>query len=284
MLYSVDNYDLDDLFGTEYTDSTEERIEALRNKHIKRYRLKTIKSGEMLEADVYPVWDTCKMRQRAPKQNKSRAAQRKLNHKNAVKKVVRLINTNFTAGRDIWVHLTYDDQHLPDSIEAAQIEMTKYIRRLKNYIKKNNLPALKYLYVTEGGGDTGKRLHHHIVMTFPDRDAAEELWRGGGYPRANRLRLNDKRFKFEGMSIYISKDPTGNKRFVTSRNLEKPTIPPPADGKFTRGRVNKIISQKLDAKAVFERIYKGYEFIDIHTYVSEYVDGAYLYVRMRRRE
>lgn len=281
-VYSVDKYDLDELYDEPFIDSNEERLATLGDRHIKGYRCKTIRSGDQLECEIYPVWDT-KSSTRAPKCKESRAAQRNLNRKNAVKKVVRLINTNFEPNKDIWVHLTYDDLHLPTMVDGAIVEMQKYIRRIKCYIKKHKLPELKYLYVTEGGENTKKRLHHHIVMNFEDRDVAEQLWHCGGYPRANRLRVADKRFKFEGMAIYIGKDPSGNKRFVASRNLKQPDVTV-ADCKFTRKRVNDLIQGKKDAKTIFEKFYKKYEFNDINTYTSEYTTGGYVYVRMRRRQ
>ena len=54
--YSVDRYDNDELFN--YTDSNEEMLASLNDKHIIKYRTKTIKSGNVLECEVYPIWDT----------------------------------------------------------------------------------------------------------------------------------------------------------------------------------------------------------------------------------
>ena len=280
MKYSVDRFD--ELYN--YTDTNEELIEQrLRNNNISHYRVKTIKSGEMLESEIYPVWNTNPKAGRAPKQKQSRKAQRNLNNKNAVKKVVRLINTNFKPNLDIWVKLGYDDEHLPTTIEEAQKEMQKYIRRVKNYIAKHGLPPLKYIYVTEGGSDTGKRLHHHIVMNFRNRDIAEALWKNELYPQARRLK--DSQFKFEGMARYIAKEAKGanQKKWSASRNLERPTITI-ADSKMTRAKANKIVLGYRDARTEFERIYKGYQFNDMYTQLSEWVSGSYIYVRMRRKQ
>jgi hypothetical protein len=277
-VYSVDDYDIDELYGNAYIDTPEERVELTRDKNIERVRTKTIKSGEMLEVEIYPVYNTRLSLPRATKKKYSRAAQRKLNNRNAVKKIVRLVNTNFKPGVDIWVHLPYDDENLPATLEAAQKNMQNYVKRLKRYAARQDWAELKYVYITEGGGNTNKRFHHHMTVNFPDRDVAEWLWKGGEYPRANRLR--DSVFKFEGMARYVSKDPQGSKRYVASRNLKKP-IESRADFKFTRGGVLKILQGRRDAKTEFERRYKGYRFLDMKAFISDFVSGAYLYVRMR---
>lgn len=277
--YSADDYIVSDLFDSEYKDNSEERIEALRNKNITKYRMKTIKSGDILECEIYPIWDT-KADRRLPKQKPSREAQKNLNNKNAVKHVTRLLNANFTK-EDIWATFTYDNDHLPENVKEAQKDMVNYLRRLKHFIKKNGLEELKYIYVTEYSDDPKKgkkRVHHHIVMNFRDRDVAEQMWKGGA--RTHSRRLQPDNFGLEGLANYITKDPNGTKRWVSSTNLNKPIVTV-ADSKMTRGRANKIFENRLDSKALFEKIYKGYSFTDIKKFTSDYVSGAYIYVRMR---
>lgn len=281
MAYSLDNYDLEDIYGEPYEDTFEERIEALRDKNIARYRAKTVKSGNMVEVEIYPVWN-CRNGIRAAKQKQSRDAQRNLNNKNAVKNVVRLINANFTEA-DIWGTFTYDDEHLPATPRAAQAEMQKFIRRLKVYGKKHNYPDLKYIYTTEFEDDPKKekhRVHHHIVTNFPDRDVAERLWKGG--KRTTTRRLQPDKFEYEGLARYITKDPKGNKRYVASKNLKKPVITY-ADKKFTRRGIERLL-RNGNPKTKFEKLYKNYNFIDLKAYTSDYINGAYVYVRMRRRQ
>ncbi|MFR1531983.1 MAG: hypothetical protein ACLSUU_06250 [Christensenellales bacterium] len=277
--YSVDKYDVDELYGNEYTDNAQERIEALRDKSIIRYRVKTIKAGNMLECEIYPIWNTRSALSRAPKKKESRKEQRNLNRKNAVKHLVRLINANFEADRDIWVHLGYDDDHLPENAKEASKEVQRYIRKLRTYARRKGWDELKYIYVTQRGKTT-KRIHHHLVINFPDRDIAEQLWHGGKYPRANRLRIGDPRFKFEGMANYIGSDHDGTKSYVASRNLKQPTITV-ADAKFTRRRAERVLTGEIDPKQLFEKMYPGYTYTDIKAFTSDYVSGTYIYVRMR---
>lgn len=279
--YSVDNYE--ELYTMPLEDNREEQIEALRDKDIKKYRVKTIKSGEMLECEIYPIWKTGKKDNRREKKKPSREAQKNLNEKNTKKNVIRLINTNFIS-EDIWATFTYDNENLPDNPEQAKKDMQNYIRRLNRHIKKNNLPTLKYIYVTEYEEDEKKgkkRVHHHIIMNYRDRNTAEEMWDKGGRTNARRLQPDD--YGLEGLARYITKDPKNSKRYTTSRNLEKPKITI-ADSKMTKRKAEKIANDPNLASGIFQKLYEGYIFKDINIKYSDFVSGAYLYVRMRQME
>lgn len=278
--YSIDNnkYDIEELYA--YTDTNEERLAGLGDKHIVKYRTKTIKSGNIVECMVYPIWDTRSSLSRAKKARESREAQKRLNAKNAINNIIRLVNTNFTDD-DIWGTFTYEPKKLPKSIEEAQKEFSKFIRRLRYYGKKHNFPPLKYVYTTEFEDDEAKgkkRVHHHIITNFPDRDIAEKLWRNGARKQTRRLQADDD--GYEGLVRYITKDPRGTKRYVTSKNLKKPQITI-ADYKFTRGKVNKIMSGEINAATVFEGMYGDkYKLTKHYAKTSDYCTGAYLYTKL----
>ncbi|QNU67246.1 hypothetical protein EHE19_001480 [Ruminiclostridium herbifermentans] len=279
--YTLENYEV--IYDIQYEDSIEEKIEALRDKNIKKYRVKTIKSGQMLECEIYPIWKTGNKDIRMKKKKPSREVQKNLNDKNTKKKIIRLINTNFT-NEDIWATFTYDSKHLPGSPEQAKKDMQNYIRRLNRYVRKNKLPALKYIYVTEYEEDEKKgkkRVHHHIVMNFRDRDAAEKIWDKGGRTHSRRLQTDD--YGLEGLARYITKDSKNSKRYTTSRNLEKPKITI-ADSKMTKRKAERIARDQNLASDIFEKLYEGYIFNDIDIKYSKFVSGAYLYVRMRQRD
>lgn len=279
--YSIDNYE--DLYSIQHDDNREEQIEALRDKDIKKYRVKTIKSGEMLECEIYPIWKTSKRNNRGEKKKPSRETQKSLNEKNTKKNIIRLINTNFVS-EDIWATFTYDKEHLPDDPAQAKKDMQNYIRRINRYVKKNDLPALKYIYVTEYEEDEKKgkkRVHHHIIMNFRDRDTAEEIWDKGGRTNARRLQPDD--YGLEGLARYITKDPKSSKRYTTSRNLEKPKITI-ADSKMTKRKAEKIARDNNLASDIFQKLYEGYIFKDIDIKYSDFISGAYLYIRMRQRD
>lgn len=269
-------YELDE----NYVDSVEERIEKLRDKQISKYRTKTIKSGDMLEIEIYPI-NTALATGKRMKKNTSRGAQQNLNNKNAQKNLIRIVNANFTKD-DIWITLTYDNAHLPADLDQAKKDMTNYIRRLQRYIKKHDMDELKYVYVTEyAESDTKKRVHHHMILNFKDRDAAEMLWKNGGRTQTRRLQPDD--FGLTGMVKYIMKQKRNAhvKRYTPSRNLKKPKITV-ADNKITRRRAEKLAREQVVAEEVFQKMYKDYCFKDIEVKYSHYVSGAYIYVRMSK--
>ena len=273
--------------------SLDDHLEALRDKDILKYWTKFIKSGEMLEVIVYPLWKTGKAGIEAAIPKLSREAQKELNHKNRVRRVVRLMNTNFT-DKDIWITLTYDPAHLPSDEKEAQKAIQNYIRRLRAFIKKNGLPDLKYIYVTETMKEDGEvgRVHHHIIMNFHDRDMAESIWNKGGRNQARRLVPDD--FGLEGLARYISKgkndtaDRKYSKKYGYSLNLDKP-IEEKRENVIRKRKAEKIALDPSSAKDVFEDLarkapknIKGdYIFLDMKPMYSRYVSGVYLYVRMR---
>lgn len=285
MKYVRENYE--ELFAIEksaYEDSPEECIEKLRDGQLSGYRVKTIKSGPMLEVETYPFWNLPRG-QRKKLGNESSGVQQNLNDKNTKKHVIRLVHTNFTED-DIKADYTYANDRLPGDPEQAKKDMTNLIRRMKRWLKKQEQYKdfeLKYIYVTEYSDDEKKgkvRVHHHMITNFPDRDVAEELWNGGGRTRTRRLQQDD--YGFEGLARYITKDKSKNpaKRYTVSRNLKKPTVTI-ADKKMTRSRAGKIAKEEVLAQEIFEKMYKDYKFNDIQVKFSEFVSGAYLYVRMK---
>ncbi|MEK4425142.1 rolling circle replication-associated protein [Solibacillus sp. FSL K6-1523] len=284
--YNVENYE--DYFvidESNFTDSVEERIEKLRDKQVSKYRVKTIRSGPMLECEIYPIQICSPGGKRSQKKKVIRQAQSNLNDKNAKKQLIRLVNTNFTK-RDIWITLTYKDGRLPADLEQAKKDMQNYIRRLKRHIKKYDLPELKYVYVTEyqdADNKKEKRVHHHMICNFADRDIAEELWNGGGRTQTRRLQPDD--FGLEGLARYIAKEKSEStiKRYTPSRNLQQPKITI-ADSKVTRRRAEKIATEENMAQEIFEKLYAGYSFKDMEVKYSNYVAGAYIYVRMKHIE
>lgn len=141
------------------------------------YRTKTIQSGKYLEVEMYPVFTGIKSG-RTKKQKPSSKKQKNLNDKNAKKNIIRLIHSNFGEG-DLMITLSYDNKNRPADEEQAKKDIDNYIRRLKRYRKKNNLPELKYIAAIEyKDAQEGKnvKIHHHMIMSAMDRDEAEKIW------------------------------------------------------------------------------------------------------------
>lgn len=164
------------------------------------YREKKHCCGEYLEIDIFPVFE----HQRGREKNENRQRRYKnSNQRNAERKLIRLLNTNFTK-KDIRFDLTYDNDNYPSLPKDAQREMQNFIRRVKRYRKKQGLPELKYVAVTEIGKKSG-RLHHHIVMSGGiDIIDLAEIW-GKGYTTAKPLQFD--KYGIVGIAKYLIKEP-----------------------------------------------------------------------------
>ena len=153
---------------------------------------------------------------RSSKMNITPEEKQVINIREARLKLTRLINTNFTHS-DGFVRLSYKDRKIDDA--TALKEFRKFMRRLRHYISKNNLPELKYVAVTEKAKG---RIHHHIIMNFTDAEVIRQLWNNGGMYIVN-LWSED----YEGLAMYITKETIRNehgKRWSQSRNLTKPIV------------------------------------------------------------
>ncbi len=256
----------------------------LRDRNIIRYRTKTIKSGDILEVQSYPIWDTCSEIRKA-KANLSTSGQRKLNHRNRQSAAIRLINANFT-DKDMWATLTYSDKSMPPTYDAALKEGQKFIRRLKYYAQKHNYDELKYFHSIEQSKKG--RWHHHLVTNFRDRDVLESLWRGGA--RKQTRRLQEDINGYEGLARYITKEELEEKQeaaskkrhmYICSKNLVKPKVTV-SDYKISRAQARKIAEGRLDPMQLFKKLYPGYEFNTCEVKTSDYVSGCYLYVKLHK--
>lgn len=267
------------------TLSREEKINELK-KTLKRYKyiLKTIISGDMLEAEIYPVYEKRNEIPRREKEKESKDSQNNLNDKNARKRFIRVVNTNF-GKEDLLITLTYVDKYLPTQKQAKR-DVQNYIRRLKNYRKKHGLTELQYVYVIEYVDEEEQhkskkiRVHHHILINKMDRDVAENLWKRG---RVEARRLQPDDFGLEGMARYLLKDPKG-KRWYGSRNLKEPKVYKSVT-KLSKRKAGQMVLNQDELPGMFEKIYSGtYRFNDCQTYLSDITGGFYLYCRMRRRD
>ena len=89
-------YDYESAYNKSLEDMEEWMTQQLFKRTKTNYALKTIKAGEQLEVEIYPLFDK---KEDIPKEGRikkdNRQAQGRLNDKNARKRVERLINANF---------------------------------------------------------------------------------------------------------------------------------------------------------------------------------------------
>lgn len=215
-------------------------------------REKKIDCAEYREVDIIPRTEKAEeitKGKRGKCKRVKRPKQDALNDKNAKRYLVQLGNGNFHNG-DLHISCTYNEENLPNTVEAAEKIVGNYLRRIAYRRKKLGMEQLKYILVTEykfaKDGEETKRIHHHIIMNGGmERDEVEMMWSAQrinwrkvdgkdkkevkeyrnsiermGWVNADRLQMNEN--GIEGLCKYITKEPQGKKRYSSSRNLERP--------------------------------------------------------------
>lgn len=248
-------------------------------------RTKTILSGKHLEVELYPVTAHGHLRER--KRKLSSSAQRKLNEKNARKKLERLINSNFQRG-DTIITLSYRAELRRNLDYAAVVrDVQNYLRRVKRWRNSHGLPYTKYIYVVELAGSDN--WHAHLIMSAMPREVAENLWLNADF-------VNSKSFQptaQEGgaaFANYIAGKKPGKevqtkhwRKWNCSKNLAKPTEKV-KDGTHTRRGLARIARERVDDSAYWERKYKGFRFVSARPVFNEFTGWWSLYVKMYRAE
>lgn len=184
---------------------------------------KIIEAGPLVVETIYPAphpRDTPEVR--AGRKKLSSAAQQRMNLKYAWQKLELLIAANF-GKRDLWVTLTYDDEHLPGTRAEAAKRIRAFFRRLRKYRGRRG-QTLRYLYCTEGKHGDG-RWHHHVLLNATGDDYRQLVtaW-GAGQVDIRRIRI-DKDKNYETLAKYMCKeqrDAVGQRLWSGSRNLTRP--------------------------------------------------------------
>ena len=168
-------------------------------------------------------------RQRAEKRKASSEARQRLNLKFSWQKLEQLLACNFDNG-DLFLTLTYDENHLPPGREAAVKQMRRFIRLLREVRKKRG-EKLLYVYNVEGQ-HSGGRIHHHMVLnaTGEDYEEIKSLWQGG-QAKCKTLKF-DSGHTYEELARYLTKEPreygqreVGARTWFPSLGLARPAPP-----------------------------------------------------------
>ena len=155
---------------------------------------------------------------RGPNWNECSEVQRRRNELLKKKRIVWNICTNFKKS-DWWVTLTYRRTERPDSMVMAKKQRSRFISRLREKLKKKDIP-LTYTAMTERGVKGG--LHHHfIIKNVFDIGIIISLWEHGKVHIENIY--TDSMYD---LAMYFVKGDSekSEKDFTSSRNMKKPKI------------------------------------------------------------
>ena len=243
------------------------------------YREKAYTCGEYKDVYIYPVYparqnQSGRRRRRRP----TREVQKKLNQRHAREKFARLLHANFTS-RDLSVGLSYAID--PESRDVAMKDLQKFLRRLRYRYRKLGI-ELKYLWQMEISSKG--RYHFHVVLSGGmDRDEIEQLW-GHGY--ANTKRLQPEYAGLAPLSGYISKShhrEEETRLTYRSYNGSKNLVDPPPKVSDTKIGSRKRAAELADEDwNLWNRLYPGYELVDIHPFHSDEYGSVYIFARLRR--
>lgn len=267
-------------------------------------REKKIYCGDKyMEVDIYPMVVSRKRKgKRSKKTKESISVQKNLNDKNARRKFIQLAETNFGDG-DLVLHLTYNNENLPKSVEEMEKNISNYLRRLKRKRKAEGIDDLKYILVTsyttredEEEGVESVRPHHHLIINSGlDRDVVEDLWRKRKKRGEKKGRIigiaNVRRLQYDystgitKVSEYLARNLTKKRKWTCSQNLKRPESRN-NDFKYSKRKVEKIIREGFNKK-YWELQYPGWEIRDKNKgYETVYneITGWSIYLKLRRKE
>ena len=250
-----------------------------------RYREQKYICGNYMAINMFPVFEQCyKSSGRKSKRKPTSKIQKKLNQHNAEKKLTRIINANFT-NQDYKLELTYSDEHLPETVEQAQKDITNFFRRVSRARDKSNLPKIKYVYSMEQGSRK-KRIHFHVIMSGGLAiNQIAKIWGKGYVDKVLPLMFDEE--GCVGIAKYFCKQQIKNangtcKRWVSSHNCVKPA-PSNNDFKLTKRKVREFALDS-ENRRMFEALYPDYYYASCKPFYNEESGLYYLYLTMYRKD
>ena len=248
------------------------------------YCTKTEKAGDTLVLTVYPILGRSdRAKAEAARKAMSRERQTRYNRERARRRLALLMDANF--GRnDLHVTLTY--RGTPPDYEQARKDVRNYLRAVKRMREKAGLPEMKYIYVLEeeGGDGEKRRIHVHLMMSGGiSREALEEKW-GRGYANCDRLQPEEGNGLMELARYFTKLEQEKHRRaWSASKNLRKPRTTV-SRTRMSNARVRRLCQEMPgNAAEVMGKLYPGYKVGAVEPYVSDWIPGVYLRIRLRRR-
>jgi hypothetical protein len=164
-------------------------------------------AGRLWYAKQYtPLSGTAPPGEKRERQRYSTRVREAINFRTSYEKLWLILECNFK-WNDLFVTLGYRDEKLPKNKEAAERQLSYFIRALRAE-RKSKGKDLVYVRVTEGYHSDG-RLHHHLILNAvgEDFEAIRRLWKKNG---------TDVDFE-----LYCRKDPVAHAKYITKEPREK---------------------------------------------------------------
>lgn len=268
-----------------------------------RQRTRAVYAGPMLDVDTFPVWDTATARAAKTEAQSERhgEALRRLNARNARRRLIWIVNANFGAG-DLILTLEYAHGKQPEDDAQAARDIRNFLQRVKYRRKKLGLPPIRYIYITERteSKQYGVRYHHHIIMSGDiGRDEAERIWtkKHGGIANARIAQPTEKHLT--GFARYLTLDKRNRTMEEDGKNPQRKAMRrgwnsslglkmPKAresDKKISIRKAQRVAEAMGDfdrARDILEKLYPGYTLLEVSAKKSAWTAGVYIRAQLRK--
>ena len=294
--YSLDEYDYEKSYIHSLNTLSESFIDSIfsTSRYKVNYHTKTIRSGNQFEVEIYPAFkfDSAIPETIVRNKKESTETRKNLDDRNARKKLNRLVHSNFEAG-DYWLHLTFNDEKLPETLEDAENEAINFFRRINRLRKKKRLDNAKYIYVIEEGEYGTERFHIHLIMDRElDIESVLSKWKKYGSTTTKIINFYGDN-SLMGICKYLSKDPEvykktafrlkGKRRWGASKNLKQPKERVNKT-KFSRKKVNGMIKNQNSIAEILESTYPAHNFKEVEIKYNDFNGLFYIYARMESKK
>lgn len=243
----------------------------------------TTKAGNMLNVRVYPIWGRSeRAKAEGIRKGLSEEQQRRHNREKAARRLRLLCEANFGAG-DVHVTLTYRGE--APAWQRAGKDVGNFLRAIRRLRRRRGLPEMRYLYVIEeeDGEGAPRRIHVHLLMSGGiSREEIEGKW-NRGYANADSLQP-DAADGLKALAAYLTKTrrEKHQRQWSSSTNLIKPKTTV-SRTRMSNRRVRQLCSAlPPEAAEAVEQVFRGYRLTECRVWTSEWVNGVYVDVWLRR--
>ncbi len=182
---------------------------------MKRVKVR-IDTGCVCEQYVYSVPDDADVKLVGPKRPRFKTEEQRKEHarKMAWRDHARKVNENFRPG-DLYVTLTFDDEHEVHTFKEAKRLRDNYIRRLQRICPDTVIFA--YL----GRGKSTGRIHMHLLATGMTQEQITEKWGMGSVIHVRPLREHNYYKQADGTKKDFGADFTGLANYLIGHWTEE---------------------------------------------------------------
>lgn len=271
--------DLEQIFEIESGHGAGEEL--LRHNRVLCYKTRTIRCGEAVEVEAYPVYSRAYPdASRAKERIRSSRALQACNDRRAENHFRRKAECNF-GRQDYFLTLTYKGQ--APTMEQARKDFRNFMARVNRARAKKGLGRVKYMAVIEAGNKSGRAHHHVLIEGGLSRDELEEIW-GKGFANCDRLQVSGDGLK--AVCKYMLKAAgteqraKDQKRWMCSRNLKEPKVTESVHRVTKRQAARIAQDAELQGELIMRKLYPGMELTDISVRRSDWIAGAFVFARL----